>query len=224
MFSTAEDSQRAVTINVYQGEREMAADNKHLGRFDLDGIPPAPRGMPQIEVTFDIDANGIVHVSAKDKKTGKEQSIRIQASGGLSDDDIKRMSEEAERFKDDDKKKRDLVEARNHADHFSAQVEKDLKEHGDKVPADDKSAIEKALAGLKEAMASDEAERIKEASNTLMQASMKLGEAIYGAGKGEAGEGGDDAASAQAKSGAKSGDNVVDADFEEVKDDKKKSA
>ncbi|MDX2158735.1 MAG: Hsp70 family protein, partial [Hyphomicrobiaceae bacterium] len=225
VFSTAEDGQRAVTINVYQGEREMAADNKHLGRFDLDGIPPAPRGVPQIEVTFDIDANGIVHVSAKDKKTGKEQSIRIQASGGLSDADIKRMTEEAEAHKEDDKKKRDLVEARNHADHFSAQVEKDLKEHGDKVAAADKTAIEGALARLKEAAATDDAERIKEASNALMQASMKLGEAIYSANKtgGDMAEDGD-ASSAGAARGGKSGENVVDADFEEVKDDKKKSA
>ncbi len=225
VFSTAEDSQRAVTINVYQGEREMAADNKHLGRFDLDGIPPAPRGMPQIEVTFDIDANGIVHVSAKDKKTNKEQSIRIQASGGLSDADIKRMADEAERFKDEDKKKRDLVEARNHADHFTAQVEKDLKEHGEKVPPADKTAIEAALAKLKEAMTADDAEQIKEASNVLMQASMKLGEAIYGGDKG--GPGGDDDGSGGPSGGkAKSNgdDNVVDADFEEVQDDKKKSA
>ncbi len=223
-FSTAEDGQRAVTINVSQGERVMAADNKMLGRFDLDGIAPAPRGQPQIEVTFDIDANGIVHVSAKDKKTGKEQSIRIQASGGLSDADIKKMTEDAERFKDEDKKKRELVEARNHADHFTAQVEKDLKEHGDKVPPADKTAIETALAGLKEAMKSDDAEKIKEANNTLMQASMKLGEAIYGANKG-GDEGGADAASggAEPKKG-KNGENVVDADFEEVKDDKKKSA
>ncbi|MBN9259525.1 MAG: molecular chaperone DnaK, partial [Hyphomicrobium sp.] len=136
-FSTAEDGQRAVTINVYQGEREMAADNKMLGRFDLDGIPPAPRGVPQIEVTFDIDANGIVHVSAKDKKTNKEQSIRIQASGGLSDDEIKRMAEEAERFKDEDVKRRELVEARNQADQLTAQIEKDLAEHSSKVGAAD---------------------------------------------------------------------------------------
>ena len=225
-FSTAEDGQRAVTINVSQGEREMAQDNKLLGRFDLDGIPPAPRGVPQIEVTFDIDANGIVHVSAKDKKTAKEQSIRIQASGGLSDAEIKRMSEEAERFKDEDKKKRDLVEARNHADHFAAQVEKDIKEHGDKVGPADKAAIEAALAALKDAAKTDDAEKIKETTNALMQASMKLGEAIYGANK--AGGDGDQAAGAAEggpKGGAKSGgENVVDADFEEVKDDKKKSA
>jgi molecular chaperone DnaK len=225
-FSTAEDGQRAVTINVYQGEREMAADNKHLGRFDLDGIPPAPRGIPQIEVTFDIDANGIVHVSAKDKKTNKEQSIRIQASGGLSDADIKRMTEEAERFKDEDKKKRDLVEARNQADHFTGQVEKDLKEHGDKVSEADKTAIEAAIAKLKEANATDDVEAIKEANNGLMQASMKLGEAIYGAGKADGGDDADGPDGGGPGSGArpKGDDNVVDADFEEVRDDKKKSA
>ena len=183
VFSTAEDGQRAVTINVYQGEREMAADNKMLGRFDLDGIAPAPRGMPQIEVTFDIDANGIVHVSAKDKKTSKEQSIRIQASGGLNDAEIKRMTEEAERFKDEDKKKRDLVEARNHADQLTAQIEKDLKENSDKVGADDKTAIETALTAVKDAMKGDDIEKIKSSTQALMQASMKLGEAIYASGK-----------------------------------------
>jgi len=223
VFSTAEDGQRAVTISVSQGERELAADNKLLGRFDLDGIPPAPRGIPQIEVTFDIDANGIVHVSAKDKKTAKEQSIRIQASGGLTEAEIKRMAEEAEKFKDEDKKKRDLIEARNQADHFVGQVEKDLKEHGDKVAAAEKSAIEAAVTAVKEAMKSDDAEQIKSATNALMQASMKLGEAIYGGNKGGDGEPGTEDPAAQAK-GGKSGENVVDADFEEVKDDKKKSA
>jgi molecular chaperone DnaK len=222
VFSTAEDGQRAVTINVYQGEREMAADNKMLGRFDLDGIPPAPRGIPQIEVTFDIDANGIVHVSAKDKKTNKEQSIRIQASGGLSDADIKRMTEEAERFKDEDTKRRDLVEARNHADQLVAQIEKDLKEHGDKVAAADKSALETALAAAKEATKSDDAEQIKSATQALMQASMKLGEAIYSAGKQDT-DGGEPGAPDGGQTGQGS-DNVVDAQFEEVKDDKKKSA
>jgi molecular chaperone DnaK len=223
VFSTAEDGQRAVTINVYQGEREMAADNKMLGRFDLDGIAPAPRGMPQIEVTFDIDANGIVHVSAKDKKTNKEQSIRIQASGGLSDAEIKRMSEEAERFKDEDKKKRELVEARNHADQLTAQIEKDLKENSDKVGADDKTAIETALSAVKEAMKGDDTEKITSSTQALMQASMKLGEAIYAAGKQNAEEGGDAGPDGGATAG-KGEDNVVDAQFEEVKDDKKKSA
>ena len=226
-FSTAEDGQNAVTIRVFQGEREMAADNKILGQFDLVGIPPAPRGSPQIEVTFDIDANGIVNVGAKDKATQKEQSVRIQASGGLTDNDIKRMTEEAERFKDDDKKKRDLVEARNQADHFSAQTDKDLKEHADKVPAADKAAIETALTGLKEAAKSDDVEKIKAAHSTLMQASMKLGEIIYGGNKGgdadaaDAAQPGDGAAK---KGKGAGGENVVDADFEEVKDDKKKSA
>jgi molecular chaperone DnaK len=222
VFSTAEDGQRAVTINVYQGEREMAADNKMLGRFDLDGIAPAPRGMPQIEVTFDIDANGIVHVSAKDKKTSKEQSIRIQASGGLNDAEIKRMTEEAERFKDEDKKKRDLVEARNHADQLTAQIEKDLKENSDKVGADDKTAIETAMAAVKDAMKGDDVEKIKSSTQALMQASMKLGEAIYASGKqnAEDGDSGPDGGSAAGKGE----DNVVDAQFEEVKDDKKKSA
>lgn len=222
VFSTAEDGQRAVTINVYQGEREMAGDNKMLGRFDLDGIAPAPRGMPQIEVTFDIDANGIVHVSAKDKKTSKEQSIRIQASGGLNDAEIKRMTEEAERFKDEDKKKRDLVEARNQADQLTAQIEKDLKENSDKVGADDKTAIETAMAAVKEAMAGDDAEKIKSSTQALMQASMKLGEAIYASGKPNAEDG--DAGPEGGATAGKGEDNVVDAQFEEVKDDKKKSA
>ncbi len=223
-FSTAEDGQRAVTINVYQGEREMAADNKMLGRFDLDGIPPAPRGVPQIEVTFDIDANGIVHVSAKDKKTAKEQSIRIQASGGLSDDEIKRMADEAERFKDEDVKRRELVEARNHADQLTAQIDKDLAEHASKIGPADKTAIESALTALKDAAKTDDVEAIKSATQALTQASMKLGEAIYAADKGAAeAAGGGEAPSGDSGSRSPGGDNVVDADFEEVKDDKKKS-
>jgi molecular chaperone DnaK len=224
VFSTAEDGQNAVTIRVSQGEREMAADNKLLGQFDLVGIPPAPRGVPQVEVTFDIDANGIVHVSAKDKATGKEQSIRIQASGGLTDAEIKKMTEEAERFKDDDKKKRELVEAKNGADALIHSTEKAIKDLGDKVKAEDKTKIEAAIAELKEAVGSDNADNIKAKSNALAQASMKLGEALYGqpgagAAGGDAGAGGDN----QKTNGA-GGDNVVDADFEEVKDDKKKSA
>jgi molecular chaperone DnaK len=225
IFSTAEDGQNAVTIRVSQGEREMAADNKLLGQFDLVGIPPAPRGMPQVEVTFDIDANGIVHVSAKDKATGKEQSIRIQASGGLSDADIKRMTEEADRFKDEDKKKRELVETRNGADAMIHSTEKSVKELGEKVSAGDKSKIEAAIAELKEAMKSDNIDTIKAKSTALAQAAMKMGEALYGgqqAGGGDAGPGAE-AGGAQKKNGA-SGDNVVDATFEEVKDDKKKSA
>jgi len=224
VFSTAEDGQNAVTIRVSQGEREMAADNKLLGQFDLVGIPPAPRGVPQVEVTFDIDANGIVHVSAKDKATSKEQSIRIQASGGLTDAEIKKMTEEAERFKDDDKKKRELVEAKNGADALIHSTEKAIKDLGEKVKADDKTKIEAAIAELKEAITADSVDNIKAKSNALAQASMKLGEALYGqpgAGGGDAGADGD--SGSQKTSGA-GGDNVVDADFEEVKDDKKKSA
>ena len=225
VFSTAEDGQNAVTIRVFQGEREMAADNKVLGQFDLLGLPPARRGEPQIEVTFDIDANGIVKVSAKDKKTNKEQSIRIQASGGLTEDDIKRMTEEAERFKDDDKKKRELVEARNGADHLSSEADKNLKEYGDKLNPADKTAVEAALAGLKEAISSDDVDKIKAATDTLMQAQLKLGEAIYGAKGGDQDGPEGDAPPSSGKGDGKGGtDNVVDADFEEVKDDKKKSA
>jgi len=223
VFSTAEDAQNAVTIRVSQGEREMAADNKLLGQFDLVGIPPAPRGMPQIEVTFDIDANGIVHVSAKDKATAREQSIRIQASGGLSDADIQRMTQEAERFKDEDKKKRELVETRNGADALIHSTEKSVKELGDKVAAADKTAVESAITALKDAMKADNVDDLKAKSTALAQVAMKLGEALYGSQPGA--DGGPDQADGTAagpKSG--SGDNVVDADFEEVKDDKKKSA
>jgi molecular chaperone DnaK len=222
VFSTAEDGQNAVTIRVSQGEREMAADNKLLGQFDLVGIPPAPRGVPQVEVTFDIDANGIVHVSARDKATGKEQSIRIQASGGLSEADIKRMTEEADRFKDEDKKKRELVETRNGADAMIHSTEKSVKELGEKVAAGDKSKIEAAIAELKEAMTSDNVDTIKAKTTALAQAAMKLGEALYGAqpAGGDAGPGAE-AGGTQKKNGAP-GDDVVDATFEEVKDDKKK--
>jgi molecular chaperone DnaK len=218
IFSTADDGQNAVTIRVSQGEREMAADNKLLGQFDLVGIPPAPRGVPQIEVTFDIDANGIVHVSAKDKATSKEQSIRIQASGGLSEAEIKRMTEEAERFKEDDRKKRELVESKNGADAMIHATEKSMKDLGDKVAAADKTRIEAAIAELKEAVKGDDAEAIKAKTSALAQASMKLGEALYAAQQGSS-------SSEQPKSETKaggSGENVVDADFEEVKDDKKK--
>jgi molecular chaperone DnaK len=224
IFSTAEDGQNAVTIRVSQGEREMAADNKLLGQFDLVGIPPAPRGMPQIEVTFDIDANGIVHVSAKDKATNKEQSIRIQASGGLTETDIKRMTEEAERFKDEDKKKRELVETKNGADAMIHATEKSLKDLGEKVAAADKAKIEAAIGELRDALKADDIESIRAKTNALAQASMKLGEAIYGAQQaGDAAAGGADSGEAANKGGG-GGDNVVDADFEEVKDDKKKSA
>jgi len=223
VFSTAEDGQNAVTIRVSQGEREMAADNKLLGQFDLVGIPPAPRGVPQIEVTFDIDANGIVHVSARDKATGKEQSIRIQASGGLSEADIKRMMDEADRYKDEDRKKREAVEAKNAAEATIHATEKALKDVGDKVSAADKSRVESAINELKEALKSDNVETIKAKTSALTQASMKLGEALYGAQAGGAGgPGAGTAGGEQKKEGT--GENVVDADFEEVKDDKKKSA
>ena len=211
-FSTAEDNQSAVTIRVSQGEREMAADNKSLGQFDLVGIPPAPRGMPQIEVTFDIDANGIVQVSAKDKGTGKEHQIRIQASGGLSDADIEKMVKDAEANAEDDKKRREGVEAKNQAESLIHSSEKSLKEYGDKVTEADRKAIEDAIADLKTAVEASEpdAEDIKTKTNTLMEASMKLGQAIYEAQQAE-----------EAASSGDDGDNVVDADYEEVKDDKK---
>ncbi len=228
VFSTAEDGQSAVTIRVGQGEREMAGDNKLLGQFDLVGIPPAPRGVPQIEVTFDIDANGIVHVSAKDKATSKEQSIRIQASGGLSDADIQKMVKEAEAHAADDKIKRELIEARNQGEAMVHEAEKELKEHGAKVPPADKTAIEGAVTALKTALAGEDKEAITSALNTLVQARMKIGEAIYGqkgaGGGGDDDDDDDDAATASAGGHAKGDDKVVDADFEEVKDDKKKSA
>ncbi len=220
VFSTAEDNQNAVTIRVFQGEREMAADNKMLGQFDLVGIPPAPRGVPQIEVTFDIDANGIVNVSAKDKGTGKEQQIRIQASGGLSDADIDKMVKDAEAHAAEDKEKRALVEARNHGEALVHSTEKSLADYGDKVSAADKSAIETAVAELKSAMEGEDVEAIQAKTKALAQASMKLGEAMYAAN--QAGAEGGDGESADAD-GTKNED-VVDADFEEVDDDKKKSA
>lgn len=214
VFSTAEDSQNAVTIRVFQGEREMAADNKMLGQFDLMGIPPAPRGMPQIEVTFDIDANGIVNVSAKDKATGKEQQIRIQASGGLSEADIDKMVKDAEANAVADKQRREAVDAKNHADALVHSTEKALAEHGSKVAETERRAIEDAVSDLKEALKGDDAEAIKTKTNTLAQASMKLGEAMYK----------QQAEADAAKDAAK--DDVVDAEFTEVDDDKnnKKSA
>ncbi|TMJ58322.1 MAG: molecular chaperone DnaK [Alphaproteobacteria bacterium] len=214
VFSTAEDNQNAVTIRVFQGEREMAADNKVLGQFDLMGIPPAPRGMPQIEVTFDIDANGIVNVSAKDKATGKEQQIRIQASGGLSEADIQKMVKDAEANAAEDKKRREAVDAKNHADALVHSTEKALAEHGSKIADTERRAIEDAVSDLKEALKGDDAEAIKAKTNTLAQVSMKLGEAMYK----------QQAESDAAKDAAK--DDVVDAEFTEVDDDKnnKKSA
>ena len=230
VFSTAEDSQTAVTIRVFQGEREMAADNKLLGQFDLVGIPGAPRGVPQIEVTFDIDANGIVNVGAKDKATGKEQAIRIQASGGLTDDEVERMVKDAEAHAEEDKQRRALVEAKNQAEALINATEKTLAESGDKITPADKTAAEEAIAALKTAAEGDDPEEIQAKSEALAQASMKLGEALYkesaAAQDADGGEGdgpndaGDDSSSAKAAAG----DDVVDADFEEVDDDKKKSA
>ncbi len=223
-FSTAEDSQNAVTIRVSQGERELAADNKLLGQFDLVGIPPAPRGVPQIEVTFDIDANGIVHVSAKDKATGKEQSVRIQASGGLSDSEVERMVKDAEAHAAEDKQKRELIEARNHAEALIHSTEKQLKENeSNAAVVAAKADIEKAIADAKDAIGSDDAERIKTATTNLAQAAMKIGEAIYAAQQGAGATGGDSGTGEGGDTPA-GDDNVVDADFEEVKDDKKKSA
>ena len=217
VFSTAEDNQTAVTINVFQGEREMAQDNKSLGRFDLQGIPPAPRGMPQIEVTFDIDANGIVNVSAKDKATGKEQQIRIQASGGLSDAEIEKMVKDAELHAAEDKARRELVDTRNQAEAMVHSAEKSVAEYGDKVSAADKTTIETAIADLKKALEGEDAEEIKTKTNDLTQASMKLGEAMYKAQQ-EAGP----AAGADQAGHKDHKDDVIDADFKEVGDDKKK--
>ncbi|MBS1091305.1 molecular chaperone DnaK [Gluconobacter sp. Dm-74] len=213
-FSTAEDNQNAVTIKVYQGEREMAADNKLLGNFDLQGIAPAPRGVPQIEVTFDIDANGIVNVSAKDKATNKEQQIKIQASGGLSDSDIDRMVKDAEANATADKAKRELVELRNSTESLIHQTEKSITEGGDKVPAADKSEAEAAIAEAREALGGDNLDALKAASEKLTQAAMKVGQAVY-----QAGQGAEGAAAPEAE---KKDDNVVDADFEDLEDDHKK--
>ncbi len=217
-FSTAEDNQSAVTIRVFQGEREMAADNKLLGQFDLVGIPAAPRGVPQIEVIFDIDANGIVNVSAKDKGTGKEQNIRIQASGGLSDDDIEDMIKQAEANAEEDKKRRALVDAKNKAESLAHTVEGQVKEHADKLEDDDKTAIEDAIKAVNEAAEGEDVDAITAATEALEQAAMKLGEVIY---KDQA-AGGDDAAAADAAaSEEENDDDIVDADFEEVEDEKK---
>jgi len=216
VFSTAEDSQTAVTIRVFQGEREMAADNKALGQFDLVGIPAAPRGVPQIEVTFDIDANGIVNVTAKDKATNKEQQIRIQASGGLSDADINKMVKDAEAHAAEDKKRREAVDAKNHGESLVHDAEKALNDYGDKVAAADKSAVEAAIAALRTSLEGDDVEAIKARTNDLMQVQMKLGEAMYKASQ---------AAGPGAAPGAEAPkDDVIDAEFREVDDDKKKSA
>jgi molecular chaperone DnaK len=228
-FSTAEDNQTAVTIRVFQGEREMAADNKLLGQFDLVGIPSAPRGMPQIEVTFDIDANGIVQVSAKDKATGKEQQIRIQASGGLSDTDIDRMVKDAEAHADEDKRRRELVEAKNNADALIHTTERTLSEAGDKVPQAERDAVQQAIQALKDTLGGEDAAQIKAKTEALAQASMKVGEALYKAQQAEqagAGDGGPASGGAHGGPGGGAGgnDKVVDADFEEVDDQKKRGS
>ena len=228
VFSTAEDNQGAVTIRVFQGEREMANDNKSLGQFDLMGIPPAPRGVPQVEVTFDIDANGIVNVTAKDKATNKEQQIRIQASGGLSDADIDKMVKEAEANADEDKKRREMVEAKNQAEALIHSTEKSVREHGDKVGATEKTEIENAITALRDVLQKDDPEMVAARTQDLMQASMKLGEAIYKSSSEANAAAEEDAAHADAKKHAGqhgAADDVIDADFKEVDDhDKKKRA
>lgn len=223
IFSTAADNQTAVTIKVYQGEREMAADNKLLGMFELMGIPPAPRGIPQIEVTFDIDANGIVHVSAKDKATAKEQSIRITASSGLNEEEIKRMVKDAESHAEEDKRKKSLAEARNEADNMVYSVEKSLREFGDKVSADEKSRIEAAIENTKKAMESDNVETIKSAIQELSTVSHKLAEEMYKKATAQSGGGGEAGAAGEAagEKEEKPKEGVVDAEFEEVDKDKK---
>ena len=223
VFSTAEDNQNAVTIRVFQGEREMAADNKLLGQFDLVGIPPAPRGTPQIEVTFDIDANGIVNVSAKDKSTGKEQQIKIQASGGLSDEEIDKMVKDAEANAETDKKKREEVDVKNQADSLVFQVEKNIKEHGDKISPEDKSKIEDDLKDLKEALEKNDAEVIKQKTQDLTQSSMKMGEAMYKDQQSTEAPGAEQPQQENKSDENKNEDDVIDADYEEVDDDKKAS-
>jgi len=220
IFSTAADNQTAVTIRVFQGEREMANDNKLLGQFDLVGIPPAPRGMPQIEVTFDIDANGIVHVSAKDMATQKEQSIKITASSGLSKEEVEKLVKEAQSHTEDDKKRRKAAEAKNQADNLIYQTEKNLTEHGDKVPAEEKTKIQEAVAALKKAMEGNDTSAIESATQTLMSASHKLAEEMYKKASAASGSG----ASTSGGNGAgetKTDEKVVDAEFEEVDKDKK---
>ena len=224
VFSTAEDNQNAVTVRVFQGEREMVADNKLLGEFNLEGIPPAPRGMPQIEVTFDIDANGIVNVGAKDKATGKEQAIRIQASGGLSDADIEQMVKDAEMHAADDKARKEAVETRNQADSLIYTTEKNLAEYGDKVSAEDRAGIEEAIAALRTAMEGEDVEDIGAKSETLAQAAMKLGEAMYKAQQEEEAAGQAEAGAPEADPAAQGGEDdatIVDADFEEVDDERR---
>jgi molecular chaperone DnaK len=220
-FSTADDNQNAVTIRVFQGEREMAADNKMLGQFDLVGIPPAPRGVPQIEVTFDIDANGIVHVSAKDKGTGKEQQIRIQASGGLADADIEKMVREAEQFAEEDKKRRETAEVRNSADSLVHTTERQLAEHGDKVDESLKNEIQSAIDETKQAIESGDVESMRTKTSALGQIAMKLGQAIYEKEQASGGAASAEGAEAAQGSEAGGGEEVVDAEFSEVDDETK---
>jgi molecular chaperone DnaK len=228
VFSTADDNQTAVTIRVFQGEREIAQHNKLLGQFDLMGLPMAPRGVPQIEVTFDIDANGIVNVSAKDKATGKEQQIRIQASGGLSDSEIEKMVKDAEAHAAEDKKRKELVEAKNHAEGLLHTTQRSLTELGDKVAQADKSTVETAMADLKKALESEDIADIQSKTNGLAQVAMKLGEALYKSQQGAQGQpggpGGPDAAGGDAGGQQAGSDQVVDADFEEVRDEDKKAS
>ena len=225
VFSTAEDNQNAVTIRVFQGEREMASDNKLLGQFDLVGIPPSSRGTPQIDVTFDIDANGIVNVSAKDKATGKEQKIRIQASGGLSDEDIEKMVQEAETHAEDDKTRRESIEAKNNASALIHSTEKNLEEHGDKIPETDRTEIESAVQALKDVLESEDTDEIKSKSEALMQVAMKLGEAMYKDSQGDPVPGmddvPDDSNTEKSSKNSSEDETVVDADFEEVEPEKK---
>jgi len=230
IFSTAADNQTAVSIHVLQGEREMATQNRTLGRFDLVGIPPAPRGIPQIEVTFDIDANGIVHVSAKDLGTGKEQKIRIESSSGLSDDEIKRMVKEAESHAEDDKQERERAETRNEADNLIYTTEKSLKDYGDKISADDRASIETAVADLRKAMGDDQVAEMKSKVEALKQAAYKLAEEVYKNTASQAGEAGAGAAEQEAGSasggdggGRDSGETVEDADYEVVDDENQKN-
>ena len=212
VFSTADDNQSAVTISVCQGEREMAADNKNLGQFNLEGLPPAPRGVPQIEVAFDIDANGIVNVSATDKATGKEQAIRIESSGGLSDDDIEQMVKDAEANAEADKERRESVEVRNNAESLIHATEKSISENEDTVEAEDREAAEAAIAELRTALEGDDKAEIEAKAQALTQAAMKIGEAVYKAQQEAAGE-------AAAEADAQDEENIVDADFEEVPED-----
>jgi molecular chaperone DnaK len=221
-YSTAEDNQNAVTIRVFQGEREMAADNKMLGQFDLVGIPPAPRGVPQIEVTFDIDANGIVNVSAKDRGTGKEQQIRIQASGGLTDADIEKMVREAESFAEEDKKRRAAAEAKNNAESLIHTTERQLVEHGDKVDATVKAEIQTAIDEAKQAVEGGDPETMNAKAQTLAQAAMKLGQAIYEKDQASAAAGGAEDGAAEGAQAGGSDEEVVDAEFSEVDEDSNK--